>query len=88
MVVSCWWIVVIVLYAVYTGNLIAFLTVSIPYMPFNTLEGMVGQTEYVYGLEDGIIHMMLFRVRAPGRNCACFSSFAFYCVGSIGSVSE
>ena len=61
-VASCWWLVVIVMYAVYTGNLIAFLTVNIPNMPFDTLEGMVAQTDYKYGLEDGIIHMMLFRV--------------------------
>ena len=62
MIAGCWWFMVIVIYAIYTGNLIAFLTVSKTTMPFNSLEAMAAQTDYYYGLEDGIIHMQLFKV--------------------------
>ena len=39
--------------ATYSGNLIAFLTVSKPALPFNTLAEMVAQTSVQYGLMHG-----------------------------------
>ena len=59
---GAWWLVAIILYAVYTSNLIAFLAVDITSKPFNSLRELVEQGEYQYGVEDGIIQMMLFKV--------------------------
>ncbi len=59
---GAWWLVAITLYAVYTSNLIAFLAVEITSKPFNSLRELVEQDEYQYGLEDGIVQMMLFKV--------------------------
>ncbi len=58
---GAWWLVAIILYAVYTSNLIAFLAVDITLKPFNSLEELVEQAEYQYGVEDGIVQMMLFK---------------------------
>ena len=66
---SSWWAIVIIMYAVYTGNLIAFLTVAHRKMPFNTLKDMVQQTVYEFGLETGIVQHMLFKVRVATGNC-------------------
>ncbi|CAD5116451.1 DgyrCDS5337 [Dimorphilus gyrociliatus] len=60
-IVGTWWIFVLVIVATYTGNLIAFLTTNIPKLPFSTLEQMAQQKEYAYGLQDGIVQMMLFK---------------------------
>ncbi len=46
----------------YTSNLIAFLAVDITSKPFDSLRELVEQDEYQYGVEDGIIQMMLFKV--------------------------
>lgn len=62
MLAASWWATGIVMYAIYTGNLIAFLTVTHRKMPFNSLEAMVEQSVYSYGVEKGIIQEMLFRV--------------------------
>ncbi len=59
---GAWWLVAIILYAVYTSNLIAFLAVDITAKPFNSLRDLVEQDEYQYGVEDGIVQMMLFKV--------------------------
>ena len=47
----------------FAGNLIAFLAVTKIPLPFETLAEMTSQSEYKYGVEDGIIQMMLFQVR-------------------------
>ena len=62
MVAGSWWILVIIVYGIYTGNLIAFLSVTLLKMPFETLEQMTAQTEYKYGTEEGLVHQMLFQV--------------------------
>jgi hypothetical protein len=61
-VASMWWLISIIVYAVYTGNLIAFLTVTEQKMPFDTLQAMVRQSQYKYGLERGIVQQTLFQV--------------------------
>ena len=52
----------IIMYAVYDANLIASLTVTNNALPFNTLDDMVKQKVYRYGVQDGIIQYMLFEV--------------------------
>ena len=48
--------------AVFVANLVAFLAVTETSLPFRTLQEMTSQSEYKYGVEDGIVQMMLFQV--------------------------
>ena len=45
----------VILYATYTANLAASLTVPSYKLPFNSLEEMVAQTEYQYGFLNHIV---------------------------------
>ena len=58
-----WWFLVLVVYGIYTGNLIAFLTVTELKLPFNSLQEMAQQSQYKYGAESGIIQLQVFQVR-------------------------
>ena len=53
----------VVLYASYTANLMSSLTVSEVKLPFNSLNEMVHQTEYTYGIIRGSVAQVLFAVR-------------------------
>ena len=57
----------IILAATYSGNLIAFLTVTKDKSPFDTLEEMVKQDEYRYGTIDQSMWTMLFEVSLCGQ---------------------
>ena len=48
--------------ATYSGNLIAFLTVSIPTLPFNTLEEMVDANGYKFGIQGGTAFLTVIEV--------------------------
>ena len=64
---SSWWVFSIILAATYSGNLIAFLTVTKDKSPFDTLEEMVKQDEYRYGTIDQSMWTMLFEVSLCGQ---------------------
>lgn len=50
---SAWWLYCIILGAVYTGNLIAFISVVKIKYPFYTLDEMVEQNQYTFGTLGG-----------------------------------
>ena len=52
-VLSYWWIFCFVSMAIYSGNLVAFLTVAKDKLPFKTMAGMVEQDRYKWGLYGG-----------------------------------
>ncbi|KAK7502747.1 hypothetical protein BaRGS_00005997 [Batillaria attramentaria] len=60
MFLSAWWLFSIVMAATYSGNLIAFLTVTKDKAPFDTLEDMVQQDDYTYGTIDESVWTTLF----------------------------
>ncbi|XP_041350850.1 glutamate receptor ionotropic, delta-1-like [Gigantopelta aegis] len=60
-VVSMWWLFSIVMAATYSGNLIAFLTVTKDKLPFNNLQTMVNQDEYKWGTVGGTIWPLIFK---------------------------
>ena len=57
----------LVVYGIYTGNLIAFLTVTELKLPFNSLQEMAQQSQYKYGTEAGIIQLQVFQVGRMGQ---------------------
>ncbi|XP_067681067.1 glutamate receptor ionotropic, kainate 1-like [Haliotis asinina] len=59
-VLACWWLLTVILAATYSGNLIAFLTVTTEKPPFSTLGEMVDQTEFKWGLIGGSAVITLF----------------------------
>lgn len=61
-VLACWWLLTVILAATYSGNLIAFLTVTTEKPPFDTLGEMVDQNEYKWGLIGGSAAITLFQV--------------------------
>ena len=63
-VVSFWWLTVIVIYAVYTGNLTAFLAVKKVNMPIKTLEDLASSVDISIGVQNGIVQMTLLKVRS------------------------
>lgn len=48
--------------ATYSGNLIAFLTVTIDKAPFNSLEELVEQDDYKWGILAGTYFVTWFQV--------------------------
>ena len=52
----------VILYT-YSANLIAFLTVEKKTTPFETLQQLLIQSEYIFGVLDNTILAMLFKVR-------------------------
>lgn len=49
--------------ATYSGNFVAFLTVSKEKLPFSNIEQMVTQTEYKWGTPGATIYETIFKVR-------------------------
>ena len=62
LVFGAWIITCLVMNALYTANLVASLTVSLVDIPFDTLLGMVQQTEYEYDTISGAVLELLFKV--------------------------
>ncbi|XP_069103796.1 glutamate receptor ionotropic, kainate 4-like [Argopecten irradians] len=58
---SFWWLFCIVMMATYSGNLIAFLTVTKEKLPFDTLSGMVNQDVYKWGTIGGTAFIDIFK---------------------------
>ena len=61
-VIGSFWLVTVVLYGVYTGNLTASLAVPKAKMPFNTLAELAADREYDLIIQTGTITDQLFRV--------------------------
>ncbi|CAG2205591.1 unnamed protein product [Mytilus edulis] len=59
-ILSCWWFFCIILSATYCGNLIAYLTVPIEKLPFNSPAAMLEQKEYEWGTMGGTYFQMFF----------------------------
>jgi ionotropic kainate glutamate receptor 2/glutamate receptor delta-1 subunit len=51
--IGFYWMSCIVIVATYSGNLIAFLTVTKDVLPFSSFEEMVNQHDYKYGVLSG-----------------------------------
>ncbi|CAG2221653.1 GRIN [Mytilus edulis] len=58
---SFWWIFCIIMMATYSGNLIAFLTVTKEKLPFTDLSGLVAQDKYQWGIQGGAIFEQIFK---------------------------
>ena len=63
LVAGTWMFACVVLYASYTANLVASLTVSKVKLPFNTLNEMLHQTEYTYTILQGSAAQVVLAVR-------------------------
>ncbi|CAC5406402.1 GRID1 [Mytilus coruscus] len=50
---SCWWIFCIIIVATYSGNFVAVLSVTKETLPFEGIEGLVGQDIYKWGTIGG-----------------------------------
>ena len=61
--IALWWWFCIVLVGTYTGNLIAFLTVTKIELPINSLEDLVQDTSYSVGTTEGTALHELLRVK-------------------------
>ncbi|XP_041354478.1 glutamate receptor ionotropic, kainate 2-like [Gigantopelta aegis] len=55
-----WWIFAIIMSSIYSGNLIAFLTVSRLKLPFDTISGMVQQDRFTWGTYGGSNYIKFF----------------------------
>ena len=68
-----WILCCVILYAAYSANLIAFLTIKKTKMPFDTLLGMVQHPHYSYGMEktnfviERLLQVMLDNVSVYGN---------------------
>ena len=49
--------------ATYSGNLIAFLTVTKDKLPFTDLSGLVAQDKYEWGTQGGSVFEHIFKVK-------------------------
>ncbi|XP_052103578.1 glutamate receptor ionotropic, kainate glr-3-like [Mytilus californianus] len=58
---SSWWIFCIIMMATYTGNLVAFLTVTKEKLPFSDIAGLVEQGSYKWGTHEGTIFETIFK---------------------------
>ena len=66
-IVGFWWMYSIVVMATYSGNLIAYLTVTKTELPFYTLEEMVDANGYKFGIMGGTVTESLLKVRHGHR---------------------
>lgn len=60
-VIAFWWCFSIVMVATYSGNLIAFLTVSKQEIPFKSLETLVETNNYKWGVLGGTFYVDYLR---------------------------
>ena len=61
-----WHLAILVLWATYSGNLVAFLTVIKNPVPINTLKELADQDQYKFGLLGGTAWVTSFEVSAGG----------------------
>ena len=61
--ISCYWFLTVTLVATYSGNLIAFMTVTRLKLPIENLRDLASKPEYQAGVSHGSSNHDLFRVR-------------------------
>ena len=61
-VVSSWWLFCIIIVATYISNLVAFLAVTRHTLPFTSLEELLANTDYKFGIQGGTAHIRMFGV--------------------------
>ncbi|CAG2217229.1 GRIN [Mytilus edulis] len=65
---SCWWIFCIIMMATYSGNLVAFLTVTKEKLPFSNIAGLVEQGSYKWGTLEGTVFETIFKTSTQPDN--------------------
>ncbi|XP_076113503.1 glutamate receptor U1-like [Mytilus galloprovincialis] len=58
---SCWWIFCIIIVATYTSNFVAFLTITKETLPFEGIQGLVGQNVFKWGTIGGSVYETIFK---------------------------
>ncbi|XP_071160564.1 glutamate receptor ionotropic, delta-1-like [Mytilus edulis] len=58
---SSWWIFCIIMMATYSGNLVAFLTVTKDKLPFSDIAGLVELGSYKWGTQEGTVFETIFK---------------------------
>ena len=66
--VSLWWLVGVVTSAVYSGNLVAMLSVSMNKLPINSLEELADRPDYSLGLQRGVAYLRYAAFGEHGGN--------------------
>ena len=60
---ATWWMFCVTLSATYTGNLVAFISVYLERLPYNTFTEIAAQTDYKVAILGGTSSETRFRVR-------------------------
>ena len=62
-IIGAWWLFVLVMSAIYAGNLVAFLAVEKHDVPFRTLEELGTQSAYYFGTLGGTLWETILLVK-------------------------
>ncbi|XP_041350950.1 glutamate receptor ionotropic, kainate 2-like [Gigantopelta aegis] len=73
-----WLFFTIIMAAVYSGNLIAFLTVNKDKIPFKSVEDLVAQTQYKWGVPGGISGLTLIKTSNQSENKRIWKGIATF----------
>ncbi|CAG2198776.1 GRID1 [Mytilus edulis] len=65
---SSWWIFCIIMMATYSGNLVAFLTVTKDKLPFSDIAGLVELGSYKWGTQEGTVFETIFKASTRPDN--------------------
>ena len=63
LVMGTYWFVVIMMTSLYAGNLTASLAVEDVNRPFDTLDGLAADDQYILQVQEGSFREQLFRVK-------------------------
>ncbi|VDI59959.1 Hypothetical predicted protein [Mytilus galloprovincialis] len=75
---SCWWIFCIIMMATYSGNLVAFLTVTKEKLPFSNIAGLVEQGSYKWGTLEGTVFETIFKTSTQPDNVKFWNGVVAY----------
>ncbi|XP_076095691.1 glutamate receptor ionotropic, kainate glr-3-like [Mytilus galloprovincialis] len=75
---SCWWIFCIIMMATYSGNLVAFLTVTKEKLPFSNIAGLVEQSSYKWGTHEGTVFETIFKTSTQPDNVKFWNGVVAY----------
>ncbi|CAG2195718.1 GRID1 [Mytilus edulis] len=75
---SCWWIFCIIMMATYSGNLVAFLTVTKEKLPFSNIAGLVEQSSYKWGTHEGTVFETIFKTSTHPDNVKFWNGVVAY----------
>ena len=65
---GAWLLVALVVYTVYSSKLVAMLAISKEVVPFNTLEEMLAQSQYKFGVHHNTIAQLVLQVCCVATN--------------------